>query len=298
MVVSPPTAPSRSARALPLLWHGLFRDPSGYADEARSILMALERAGYEVVARDSQRTVRFHAGLDAAQLATNERAMKRPAPSGSYVLARHYVPMPGLPRHADGPVAMHTMFETDRIPSGWRQPLLAVDEVWVPCPFNVETFQRGGIPASRIRELPMTIDFDRFAPGAAEPLSISGLRGFTFLANFDFNDRKGWDVLLDAWADAFGPDDDVSLLLKCVSLHGLNEAMIRERIETYLRGRRTAPIVINTDVLPCPICPASTRPPTRMCSPAEAKGGGGRTWRRWRWACRRSALAGAGTSPS
>ena len=121
--------------------------------------------------------------------------------------------------------------------------------MWVPCEFNLETFQRGGFPADRLRVLPETIDFDLFDPERTEPLAAQGARGFTFLTNFDFTDRKGWDVLLDAWCDAFGPDDDVCLVLKCLGLH-VPESEIRGRIDAYLAGRPTAPILLDTRFLP------------------------------------------------
>jgi len=35
-----------------------------------------------------------------------------------------------------------------------------------------------------------------------------------FLSVFEWSYRKGWDVMLAAWAAAFGPDDDVSLVLR------------------------------------------------------------------------------------
>jgi len=245
-----PTSDASSSRALPVLWRGLLLEPSGYADEARTILVALERAGYELAARELPGSD-IDAGLSPSVLGTVGRALSRPAPQGNFLLVDHYIPNSTLKPHPDGPTVVRTMFETDRIPSNWRLPLLALDEIWVPTAFNVESFERGGVPAKRLRILPMTVDFELFDPSVAvDPLPVSDKRGFTFLANFDFADRKGWDVLLDAWADAFGPDDDVCLLLKCVSMHKVTGAEMGARIEAYLRGRRTAPIVLNTDVLP------------------------------------------------
>ena len=57
-------------------------------------------------------------------------------------------------------------------------------------------------------------------------------------------------ILLRAYAATFTPDDDVSLVLKCLTLHGVTEASIRDRIDAYLAGRRVAPIVLDTRVLP------------------------------------------------
>ena len=39
----------------------------------------------------------------------------------------------------------------------------------MPTEFNVETFQRGGIPERRLRVLPETMDFDLYDPGSVEP---------------------------------------------------------------------------------------------------------------------------------
>jgi glycosyltransferase involved in cell wall biosynthesis len=149
---------------------------------------------------------------------------------------------------------MRTMFETDSLPVSFKPRLIDVDEIWVPARFNLDTFTRGGIPAGKIRVLPETLDFELFTPGV-DPWSVEGKRGFTFLTNFDFTDRKGWDVLLDAWAQAFDPDDDVCLLLKCLSQHGFSVESIRRRIDAHLDGRKTAPIVFNTDVLPIAAMP-------------------------------------------
>ena len=134
-------------------------------------------------------------------------------------------------------------------PVSFKARLLEADEVWVPGLFNLETFAHGGIPTDRLRILPETMDFELFDPVGVEPWPVDGQRSFTFLTNFDFTDRKGWDVLLDAWAEAFDPDDDVCLLLKCISIHAGSPAEVRSRIDKHLAGRKTAPIVFVTEVL-------------------------------------------------
>jgi len=236
-----------SGEALPLVWTGSLFDPFGYADEARAYLIALDRAGHPAGARD----IRFtndRVRLPSAHQQAVERALAR-TPEGEFVLVHHRIPGPGQPLHAEGPDVARTMFETDSVPRAWLPRLLEVDEVWVPCEFNLETFQRGGMPADRLHVLPETIDFDLFDREQTEPLAVQGTRGFTFLTNFDFTDRKGWDVLLDAWCDAFSPDDDVCLVLKCLGLH-VPESEIRGRIDAYLAGRSTAPILLDTRFLP------------------------------------------------
>jgi len=234
---------------LPLVWYGSLREPSGYADEARTFLLALDREGCEPVAREVVWST-FDAGVSGAQLTTIQRALGRALPTGEHVWVQHCVPHDSQSNHPVGNTVVRTMFETDGLPAQFKARLLAADEVWVPTEFNVETFRRGGIPEHRLRVLPETLDFDLFDPESVEPLPLAGRRGFTFLTNFDFTDRKGWDLLLDAWARAFAPDDDVSLVLKCLSLHGKGDAEIRARIAHHLRGRATAPILVETDALP------------------------------------------------
>jgi glycosyltransferase involved in cell wall biosynthesis len=231
----------------PLVWFGVVREPSGYADEARSYLLALDQAGYAPVARETHKSL-ADAGLSGRHRDVVETALARSLPADGYVAVHHVVPRPDQANRPGVPNVVRTMFETDRLPSSFKARLIDADEVWVPAAFNVDTFARGGLPRDRLRVLPETIDFDLFAPGA-EPWPIEAKRGFTFLTNFDFTDRKGWDVLLEAWARAFEPDDDVSLVLKCVSMHGPSADGIRRRIDAHLHGRRTAPIVLEAAII-------------------------------------------------
>ena len=242
------TAPVR--RTLPAVWSGPLLDPSGYSDEVRGFLCSLDRCGWDVAARQVG-FMKEDPGVHPRAAEVARRFSALPAPGGEFAVVHHHQPGDGQPLHPDGPNVARTMFETDRLPKAWLRRLLEVDEIWVPARFNVETFQRGGVPGGKIHVLPGTLDFDLFRRETTTPLPLpAGSRGFTFLSTFDFTDRKGWDVLLDAWAAAFGPDDDVSLVLKCLTLHGVTEASIRERIDAYLAGRRTAPIVLDTRVLP------------------------------------------------
>jgi glycosyltransferase involved in cell wall biosynthesis len=243
-------APSVPARDLPLDWLGPLREPSGYADEARAFLLALDRAGYRISARAVE-SYPDDAGAPQHQRDAMERALRRAGPDGE-VVALNHLPGGGPPRQGAGPCVARTMFETDGLPLAWKRSLIAFDEVWVPTEFNAATFAAGGLPSSRLHVLPETLDFELFAPGA-EPLDLWGERprgrpGFVFLSSFDFTDRKGWDVLLDAWAEAFGPDDDVCLVLKCLTLH-VAEPEMQARVEGRLEGRACAPVLLYPTLL-------------------------------------------------
>src|SRR5437764_105265 len=120
------------ARGLPLLWHGPFREPTGYADEGRAFLLSLERSGYTVAAREAP-WLGADPCLPPSHVAAIDRACARPVPDG--------------------------------------------------------------------------------------------------------------DVLLAAWADAFGPDEDVCLVLKCLSLNDAARPLA-ERVAELAGPRPTAPVVL------------------------------------------------------
>ena len=126
------------------------------------------------------------------------------------------------------------MFETDRLPQGWLDPLLQRDEVWVPCTHNFEAFIESGIPARKMRVVGGTLDFDLFAPGV-EPIPLgTEEERFIFLTNFDFSARKGWEILLRAWGRAFTADDPVCLVLKTGSFYK-EPGYVEHRIASFLR---------------------------------------------------------------
>lgn len=238
-------------RDLPLLWQGALFDPSGYSEECRCLLYACETAGVRVAARDWPAFDRA-VELGGARRATLERALARGEPPRPYVevLQKTIPPASRATLYPEtGPTVLRTMFETDSLPEGWAPIVARFDRVWVPGAFNLETFARAGVPEHKLRRLAPTLDFATLASGRDDPLELpAAARGVRFLSVFDFSERKAWHELLDAWADAFGPLDDVSLVLKCGNLvMGVTDA--RARIDRYLGERRTAPVVLLEDTL-------------------------------------------------
>jgi glycosyltransferase involved in cell wall biosynthesis len=233
------------------LWAGWARDASGFADELRGFLRAIEASGARPTLMNFQSIVPTElTEADARTLWMQER---RPV-EGDAVAIHSYVPWPGQPTVAGIPNVVRAMFETDRLPQRRLPLLLDRDEVWVPGDFMLETFERGGVPRERMHVLGGTLDFDLFRPGGVEPADLrTPADHFVFLTNFAFSERKGWRHLLQAWSRAFGPDDGVCLVLK---VHSEGKGPVLQRIDAFLQaelgsgwGDRTAPIVVVDDVL-------------------------------------------------
>lgn len=147
-----------------------------------------------------------------------------------------------------------TMFETDRLPDGWKDDCLGMDEIWVPSTFNLESFARAGVPSEMLKRIPCGIDMDKFRPGSVAPLRIEGRKGVNFLSVFEWTPRKGPDALLLGWARAFGRGDDASLTLKAY-VPDAKPGEIASRIDAFYRAHgfdpaSVAPILVVDGFLP------------------------------------------------
>ncbi|WP_411280677.1 glycosyltransferase family 4 protein [Gemmatimonas sp.] len=266
-----------------IVWLGPVFDPSGYADEARGILGALDGAKVPVAVRPMERvSVGFREGLPAAERAILDRLIAQPLPK-SYVMVQH-VTADGFYRASSVEYMVgRTMFETDSLPPTWVEPANAMDELWLPSAFNAETFRRAGVTVP-IHLVPGGIDSTTYCPEIA-PLPIAGLRGTIFLSVFEWRLRKGWDVLLRAWVDAFTPADDVTLVIRTYPIDRAdgrdNLTIINEQIAQFLHhscGGRTrtdvAPIVVLPDKIAARDMPALYRIAHAYVSPTRGEGWG------------------------
>ena len=212
----PGTAPgisSANRREGSILWCAPFLNHSGYGEEARGFLRGLSALGWHVVARSvGEASASAVASLERPEGSRLRGALEE-NPVAPVTAVFH------VPGNAVGPVTgaartiARTMFETDGLPRSWVEKLNCMDEVWVPCSFNAETFCDAGVRVP-VHVVPGGVDSDLWRPGLPA-LRVPGARGTVFLGVFAWSYRKAVDVLLRAWAGAFGPDDPVSLVLRC-----------------------------------------------------------------------------------
>ncbi|HEV3479449.1 MAG TPA: glycosyltransferase [Gaiellaceae bacterium] len=217
-----------------ILWRGPLFGVSEYAQEAREFALGLDRLGAHVRAED------LPLGLHRAPLeAAVERRLHAltTAQLGGWTTRVEHGP---ASRWSPGADAGRTLFDTDRIPEAWVAMCNAVNQVWVPSRFNLETFAASGVDEERLHVVPSPIRLARWRGDDRMELPTSG---FTFLSVFDWSLRKGWDLLLAAYAEEFGPSDDVTLVLKIHSSHGHRPAELRRLIERAA-GREAPPILV------------------------------------------------------
>lgn len=186
-------------------WEGPIFDGGGYANMNRQYLFNLSDIGITV------RPTLVSTLMDV------ETKVKDRIVSLSYNLIPLQSPKvyaTNVPGSHVGRVVSYTMMETEsRIHESLVHKLMVADEVWVPCEWNVRTFREGGVKGN-IHVMPLGVDHEAYHPAETSIFFDCGTKGFTFLSVFNWNWRKGFDVMLKAYIRAFTSDDDVSLVMQ------------------------------------------------------------------------------------
>jgi len=100
----------------------------------------------------------------------------------------------------------------------WLMRLGQMDDVWVPTAAQRDALVAAGLPAARVAVIPEPVEVPAAVPA---PLQHPDMHGTVVLAIVDWTSRSGWDLLLDAWCRAFGPGDDVTLVLHAFASDGV-----------------------------------------------------------------------------
>ncbi len=202
----------KGEKKLDLVWVSEYYNPTGYGEEARGFIGALDPGLFNlgIISLFYGKVEGILTNEMEARLALLERA---PVEATKAAIIQHRAAFQ-FDKDIRGRVNIgRTMFETDRIPDDWVEQCRLMDEIWVPSRFNMETFNRSGVPHDKLRVVPGGVDIDAYHP-SAPPLALGNRNGFVFLSVFDWADRKGWDILLTAFYDEFKSKEEVMLLIK------------------------------------------------------------------------------------
>ena len=210
-VVRRPSSPRPVAPGvpLPIVWSSPLLDRTGYSNEARNMVLALEGAGFDVRANAVVWGVPT-LSTSVADWQHLERIITYDLPS-DFVHVTHILPsvdsgrqVTALFRPVPGAALTvgRTMFETDGVPEDWVHLCNEMDQVWVPSAFNFETFAAAGVDEERLRVVPSPIA-DHVFRSPAEPLVLPGSGTYTFLSVFAWGLRKGWDLLTRSFIEEF-----------------------------------------------------------------------------------------------
>jgi glycosyltransferase involved in cell wall biosynthesis/tetratricopeptide (TPR) repeat protein len=245
---SSPDKPQRRVQSA-VRWMGPIFNPSGYASEAINFIIPLSRRlDLSIFHNNLIFSETFLVGLAPGERATLLGLHKKFEGVRGGIAILHN-PASGFQRVNDAAWCIgRTMFETDRIPQDWADRCNRLDEVWVPSPFNVESFAAGGVKRDKLVVVPGAVDETLFNPDLHHPLPLAEKAGFNFLSVFEWSARKAWDVLLAAYLREFSAEDDVCLHLRAYLTNKPDTdarqemwGLIRRHAETLQLGNKPWP---------------------------------------------------------
>lgn len=112
-----------------------------------------------------------------------------------------------------GRVWLYTMYETTHIPLNWPDVINSnYERVIVPCQHNKEVFERCGVEVP-VHVVPLGIEPAELPFDFRTPPVRSG-RPMVFMTIADRGLRKGFELVMQAFYEAFGDQDDVRLIIK------------------------------------------------------------------------------------
>ena len=157
------------------------------------------------------------------------------------VEVRHQWP-PDFSPAPGGRLAVIQPWEFGAIPIDWVEPIERnVDELWVPSEFVRRMYTDSGIDAERVHVVSNGVDLDRFTPdGPRLDIDAPGVR-LLFVGGVI--GRKGPDVLLEAYREAFAGRDDVTLVIKDFGAAGVYSGADRDGLRAYA-GAGTLPRLV------------------------------------------------------
>ncbi len=192
------------------IYQSPFYNASGYAAEARGLVRGLVEVG--VTVRIDHIGKRAPEALAPAEYQWFRRLEETPVNPAEAVFVGASSPI-GIHRPPSPWAVLRTMYDTDRIEPDWVRACEAFDEIWVPSALSRDVFVSSGLPKGKVRVVHGGVDTSLFRPDAP-PLQLARRKAFAFLSVFDWQWRKGWDVLVSAYCREFRPDEPVTLYLK------------------------------------------------------------------------------------
>lgn len=234
---------TESARQTRLEWIGSFLDAGSLSHVNREITGAL--AGSENI-----KLSRINTGAEVSPAfkAIARNFSTSPAADAA-VTVRHAWP-PDWSRPKNGKLVVVQPWEFGSLPEKWVADLARVDEVWAPSEYVRSVYIDSGVPAEKVFVVPNGVDTEKFNPQVA-PLPLATTKKFKFLFVGGTIFRKGPDVLLNAYLNAFTAADDVCLVIKDF---GGKSVYAGQTFETRIREAQAKPnapeILYLSDELP------------------------------------------------
>ena len=134
-------------------------------------------------------------------------------------------------------------WEYGSLPVDWVEKSANVQQFWVPSEYVRKVYVDSGIPEAKVKVVPNGIDPARFNPQAV-PFQLPTRKTFKFLFVGGTIHRKGPDVLLQAFVQAFNAQDDVCLVIKDFGGKSFYAGQTMEDAVRFAQSQPNAPEIV------------------------------------------------------
>lgn len=193
---------------LKLAYISVYKDGTGYSNQAVNNMLALEAGGVDVVAR----AVKFSQSSNT-QLAAKVQHLEDKVADNVDIIIQHVLPHQFEYKEGVRNIGLFCWETTHFNRSNWGHCCNLMDEIWVPSTQNVQAARNSNVTIP-INIFPCACDITRFA-NKPKPLEISQLNNkCVFYTIGEMTRRKNIIATLRAFYTAFSLRDDVVLVLK------------------------------------------------------------------------------------
>lgn len=236
-----------------LAYLGVFRDGTGYANQAIHNMLAMEAGGIDVVARAIKLSQTTNINI-----AKKVEHLEQKTTDDVDVVVQHVLPHHFEYKSGVRNIGMMCWETTHFKRSNWSHCCNMMDEIWVPSIQNAQAVKDSNVTVP-VKVFPCACDTTRFA-SSPSPLDIHQLDGkCVFYTVGEMTRRKNMIALLRAFFSAFSLRDDVALVIKTnIPNKSSEEATdimqstvedIKKSLHTYVRHQYYPPIICITDFL-------------------------------------------------
>lgn len=243
-----------------------FMNQTGYAQAALANILALDASGRYDVRINCVHTIEKKSFSDT--MYRKLQALSHKEQNHNAIQIFHLIP--DMQRRVDNRLRKnigYATFETFNPPSRWISTLNQNDAIICPSDFNCKIFANSGVnrPIVRVPHgLDLSVWNDKVSP-------LYRHREFVFLFVGTWRYRKGWDLLIHAWAKAFDKNSNVKLIIKTDKT---DKAERRVESELFSIRNNLAPIYFEKQILSESLMPSFYKSADCLVSPTLGEGFG------------------------
>ena len=191
---------------------GPLFDGSGYAEAARNYVLAIHKKGYPITVQPisfEKTHPDLGSDLDVLRSLINNKIPYDKVIAHCTPDLWHQCVTPEVNKYLIG----FTVWETSNIHPTWTKACNQVQEVWLPCDWNMQVFKDSGVTVP-LYKIPHTIEVPNLS--TLPNFNLEGISEdtFVFYSVFQWQERKNPYGLLAAYNAAFHQKEDVVLVLK------------------------------------------------------------------------------------